>query len=195
MKKAFTKRTAYTLLRHFYIILSFLLFFTFDSFSQTSRGHWILIGNGSFNSLRNASAGTLQYKETDLTLTASIGYFVLDRFALGVKPSYTYGSNSIVNNGEKESVFSIGPFARYYLLSEERQFNIFTEAGYSYAKNSQNKFEQNTYYVLAGPVLYFNTSVGLEFTTGYAITKVPGFDGLNRAIRFGVGFQFYFERE
>lgn len=195
MKKAFTKMAACTLLRHFYIVLSFLLFFTVDSFSQTSRGHWILSGNADLNYLRNSSAGSLQYKATLLTIAPSVGYFVVDKFVLGAKPTYTFGSNSLNNNGEGVSIFSIGPFARYYLLSADKQFNIFTEAGYAYGKNYQNKQEENTFYLLGGPVLYFNTSVGLEFTASYAVTKYPGFDGINRAVRLGLGFQFYFERE
>lgn len=195
MKLSLINLFGYSRLYRFLFILVLLFSSVFISYSQTSAGNWILSGNASFNSFRNVSAATLQFKQTDFLVSASVGYFVADKFVLGAKPSFSYVTNSINFNGEKETLFSIGPFARYYLLNTDRQFNIFTEGGYTYGKSKPSKLEQNTFYFLAGPVLYFNTSVGLEFTAGYTLTKVSGYDGINRAIRMGLGFQFYLERE
>lgn len=195
MKLSFINSFGYSRFYNLFLIPVFLFSSVFNSYSQTSSGNWVLSGNASFNSLRNVSAGTLQFKQTDFLVSASVGYFVADKFVLGAKPSFSYVTNSINFNGEKETLFSIGPFARYYLLNAYRHFNIFTEVGYAYGKNTRINLGQNTFYFLAGPVLYFNTSVGLEFTAGYSLTKVSGYDGINRAIRMGLGFQFYLERE
>ena len=178
----------------FLILVTTSIFLT--SKSQITKNNWLLSGSASFSTLKSSSSATLQFKQTDFQIIPSIGYFIIDKFAIGLHPSFTYGKNTIVANAKPQTIFSIGPFARYYLLKTERPFNLFTEAGYAYAIFKQGSdFKQNTFSASAGPVLYFNTAVGLEFTIGYSTSKAVNFTGSNNEIRFGIGFQFHLENE
>lgn len=164
--------------------------------SQITKGNWLLSGNASFASQKSSSTATVQYKQTDFQISPSIGHFILDKFAVGLRPSFTYGKNNLVASGKAQTIFSIGPFVRYYFLQPDRPFNLLTEGSYSYATlNRASESKQHTFYFAAGPVLYFNTTVGLEFTIGYSTTKVVSFSGSNNVIRFGLGFQIHLEKE
>jgi hypothetical protein len=158
---------------------------------QITKGYWLLSGSAGFSSLTIKSAASIQLKQTDIQLSGSVGHFIFDKFAAGIRPSLSYGSNNITH---ASTVFNIGPFVRYYLLRKESTVNILADAGYLYGTLSGNN-SSNTYTVSIGPVVYFNTSVGLEFLIGYSTTKIPGYDGSNNKIQVGVGFQFHLEKE
>jgi hypothetical protein len=137
----------------------------------------------------------IQYKQTDLQISPVAGYFAADKFAIGVRPSVIYASNTVAS---VNTTIGIGPFTRYYFLNSEKIFNLFAEGSYSYGiiygKEGVSS-RSNTFSFSGGPVLYFNSSVGLEFTIGYSMQKVVGFTGKNNEMRFGIGFQFYLEKE
>jgi hypothetical protein len=174
----------------------FFSFLSFNSNSQITKNNWLLSGNASFATQKNSSTATLQYKQTDFQISPTIGYFIIDKFAAGLRPSFTYGKNNLVANAKPQTIFSIGPFVRYYFLQTDRPFNLLAEGTYAHATfNQASESKQHTFSFSAGPVLYFNTTVGLEFTIGYSTTKVTGFTGSNNAIRFGIGFQFHLEKE
>lgn len=183
------------------MIKTCFIFFTAVLFSlnligQITKNNWLLSGNASFSSQKNSSAASLQYKQSDFQIAPTIGYFVIDKFALGLRPSFIYGKNNLIANGKVQTIFSIGPFARYYLLKTESPFNLLFEGGYSYASlNQASESKQHTFFIGTGSVLYFNSSVGLEFILGYSTTKVVSFNGANNAIRFGIGFQIHLEKE
>jgi hypothetical protein len=164
--------------------------------SQITKGNWLVGGSASFSSLKSSSTATIQFKQTNFQISPLVGYFVKDKFAIGLKPSLTYGSNTIANTN---TIISIGPFVRYYFLKPENIFNLFTEGSYAYGSNTGKGQgtgqKSNTFSLSAGPVLYFNSSVGLEFIIGYSTTKVVGFSGTNNEIRFGIGFQIHLEKD
>jgi len=158
---------------------------------QITKGNWLVSGSLSFSRLQSSSEATLQFKQTNFQISPTIGYFLKDKFALGLRPSLSYGSNTIANSS---TAFNVGPFARYYFLNSEKIFNLFCEGSYSYGTISGGQ-KLNTYAFNAGPVLYFNSAVGLEFILGYSVSKVIGFKGNNTAMQAGIGFQFHLERD
>ena len=163
---------------------------------QVTKGNWLLSGNASFASQKNSSGATLRYNQTDLQISPAVGYFVIDKLAFGLRPTFTYGKNNLVSSGQPQTIFALGPFVRYYLLQTERPFNIFADGSYAYTSLSQgSESRQHTFSFAAGPVLYFNTTVGLEFTVGYSTTKVVNFSGSNNSIRIGLGLQIHLEKE
>lgn len=179
-------------------ILSFLITLLLNSYaiSQISKDNWLVGGNAKFSVLKNSSEASLKFKQTNFQINPTIGYFLADKFAGGLRISYTYGNNSINNSSH---VLAIGPFIRYYFLPKDKVFNILADGSYSYGiisgQGSINTQKSNTYSLAAGPVLYFNSSVGLEFLFGYSSTKVNGFAGSNNELQFGIGFQIHFERD
>jgi hypothetical protein len=173
------------------ILSALLLFSTIKVNSQITKGNWMLSGNASISSLKSSSAASIQFKQTDILFSTGIGHFFIDKFAAGLRPSLTYGSNNIANSS---TVFGIGPFVRYYCLKPENIVNILIDAGYLYGAISGGQ-KSNTMTLYAGPVVYFNTSVGIEFLIGYSTSKVVGFEGRNNKLQFGIGFQFHFEKD
>ena len=171
-------------------------FFIKIGHSQLLKGNWLIGGNANLSSLRSSSQASLQYNQKNIQISPVIGYFLGDKFVAGLRPSFIYGSNSV---GSATTIIGIGPLVRYYLLSPENMFNLFTEAGYSYgnikSKGGGSGQKSNTFSISGGPVLYFNSSVGLEFTFSYSTTKVVGFSGKNNELKFGIGFMFYLEKK
>lgn len=173
---------------------------SFNSNSQITKGNWMLGGSISFSSTNLKSE--IGQKNTFFILQGApdIGYFIADKFAAGLKVSI----NSSGGKATGTSVFStntdynFGPFARYYFLSTEKQFNILTEGTYQYGfigGGQQNtKTSKNTFAIAAGPVIYFNSSVGLEFLIGYSAYKYVGFAGSNGTIQLGLGLHVHLEK-
>lgn len=184
-------------------ILLFLIAFIFyeNASSQITKGNWLVGGSAIFSRLQNSSTASAQFKQTNFEISPFIGYFLGDRFAIGLDPSFTFGSNIITNNNAKNSstIFAIGPFVRYYFLNAENIVNLFAETAYDYGSitgKAQGKGQhQNTFSFSGGPVIYFNTSVGLEFIFDYSSTKVVGFSGNNSKVQFGIGFQIHLEKD
>ena len=60
--------------------------------------------------------------------------------------------------------------------------------------DTPSKQSANRASFFAGPVFYFNESVGLEFTVGYSTTKSFQIKG-NKSILMGLGIQFHLEKD
>ena len=178
------------------ILISLLLCIAIAAKSQITKNNWLLGGSASFSSLKSSSTASIQFNQTSFQVSPLVGYFVKDKFAVGLRPSLTYGSNSVANSN---TIIKVGPFIRYYFLKTDNIFNLFTESRYEYGSNTGKGQDigqrLNTFSFSGGPVLYFNTSVGLELVIEYSTTKVIGFSGNNNEIRFGIGFQIHLERE
>ena len=129
-----------------------------------TENNWLLGGSTSFSSLKSSSTASTQFKQTSFQISPLVGYFVKDKFAIGLRPSLMYGSNTVANSN---TIVKVGPFIRYYFLKTENIFNLFAESRYEYGSNTgkgQGAGQRlNTFSFSGGPVLYFNTSVGLEF--------------------------------
>jgi hypothetical protein len=179
-------------------ILLFLILSIFynDANSQITKGNWLVGGNATFSRLQNSSTASAQFKQTNFEIRPLLGYFLKDKFAIGIDPSLTFASNNILNTN---TIITIGPFFRYYFLDTDNRVNLFAETGYDYGSitgKGQGKGQHlNTFLFSGGPVIYFNTSVGLEFIIAYSTTKIVGFSGYNNKIQFGIGFQIHLEKE
>lgn len=173
-----------------------IIIFSNTANCQITKGNWLVGGSASFSRLQSSSEASTQYKQTNFQISPTIGYFLKDKFAVGLRPSLNYGratgSNSTVLSSG--TVITIGPFVRYYLLKPENIFNLFAEGSYGYGTISGSQ-RSNTFSFAGGPVLYFNSSVGLEFTISYSTTKIVGFSGNNNDVLFGIGFQIHLEKD
>jgi len=179
-------------------ILLFLIASIFynDADCQITKDSWMVGGNASFSQLQSSSTSAAQFKQTNFEITPLVGYFLMDKFATGLNPSLTYVSN---NAGNTNTIINIGPFVRYYFLDAENIVNLFAESGYAYGsitgKGQEKGQHLNTFSFSGGPVVYFNSSIGLEFIITYSTTKAVGFSGANNEIKFGIGFQIHLEKD
>ncbi|MBN8720173.1 MAG: outer membrane beta-barrel protein [Sediminibacterium magnilacihabitans] len=160
------------------LIVTIVIFvlFSMSAKSQITKGTWLLGGTVNFSSIKttNASYPNTVYPESNtihLGVSPNVGYFLMDRFAAGLRISFDWDKFKTINGliTSNNSRYTVGPFARYYFLDTEKPVNLFTEA--SYQLGSVNFHPQNgpihIFLVAAGPVVYFNSSIGLEFTIGY----------------------------
>jgi hypothetical protein len=170
------------------------LFLTHVIHAQITKSYWLVGGSGSFSSTGNNRVGG--NKESRVQVAGDIGYFVVDKLALGLKPGFF----RLKNRGDfgviKVNTYNIGPFVRYYFLSPEKALNLFTELGYDFGKNTSNNLESrsfNEFLGTAGVAAFFNSSVALEFTLGYSSFGYNT-SGRTNSVLAGIGFHYHCKR-
>ena len=185
-------------------ILLFLIASTFYDHAncQITKGNWLVGGNASF-AFSNAGPRDNSSKTTDLKLVPNIGYFFMNKFAGGVQLSFNrehikYGAS---NNFSTFKNYSMGPFVRYYFLDVDGQYNILMEGSYQFGNdkvettNSTSNNSTNIISFSAGPVIYFNSSIGIEFLLNYSSTGTSGYNGRGNSFGIGIGLQIHLEKD
>ncbi len=184
-------------------LFTLTILFVFAANSQITKGNWLMGGSASFASIRYNVLGE-KTKRTDISLAPAIGYFFADKVAGGLKLDFSlskYGAESI--NGDfiytTNNRYVAGPFLRYYFLEEAQPVNLFAEGNFAYGIGKANQSTTTDkfykYSLFAGPAVYFNSSVALEFTLGYYHFKEVGFDADNSTLMFGIGLQIHLEKD
>ena len=190
------------------LFLSFLL--TSYSFGQLDKGTFLLGGNGSFykyDGKFNAVNNNNTSKATDIKINASVGYFLIDKFVLGLRPSFSFNRGKLIgtpNTFGSTTQFLIGPFSRYYFLEKDKQFNILLDAAYLFGTNSypfanREKGSINELSISTGLEAFFNTTVGVEFLVGYKskyedIKGITGYTDKKNGINVSIGFQIHLSK-
>jgi hypothetical protein len=189
------------MVKHFAMVVLLLSSYS-QSNCQITKKNWLVGGVISYASIqRNSEIYGLDQTAYELNITPNIGYFLVDKLAVGVK----FGINSEGGKGQgtqgtfnKRTYFNVGPYARYYLLSPVKNLNIVTECGYQYGfikGNSTDVQNVNSFFIQAGPVIYFNSVVGIEFLISYTGSKSNGYSGIDNTIMVGVGLQVHLQKD
>jgi hypothetical protein len=166
--------------------------------SQITKGNWLVGGSGSMSIIKNPDE-----KVNYIQLSPNIGHFFLDKFAAGLKLSFTSGRADATGSDftSKNSAFLFGPFARYYFLKADKPFNILLEGNYQHGMEKKgdryvsNNYSLNAFSFATGPVIYFNSSVGLEFLLGYGQSKYTISETHENRFQVAIGLQFHLEKE
>jgi hypothetical protein len=187
--------------------VSFFLLFSLVGKSQLTKGNWIAGGTASFYSTKNQYSSSVANQTSDvvrLGISPSVGYFLADKFVLGLRPSYTKTKAQVTTTSgltTNENRLDVGPFARYYFLESEKQFNVLADVSYQYGFYwfTPTKGNRNTFSASAGTVVFFNSSVGLELLLGYYSQKEninDAFKTINeqKGLQMTIGFQFHLEK-
>jgi hypothetical protein len=177
---------------------------------QLDKGLWLVGGSGSFQSYNRdyqIPPNSVQYKETEVSISPSIGYFIIDKLAVGLRPSFSWsksegvGSTGNVSGGiGSNSWLELGPFGRWYFLQKGENYNIVGDASYHYGIQSYFGSEtghSNTFKLLVGPEFYFNSSVGIELLVGYNSRREFYDDGTSnfyKGFLTTIGFQLHLEK-
>ena len=174
---------------HLFFSITLLSFLT--SNAQITKGNWMVGGNGSFYSaqLKNENTNTSS-NSIGLELRPNLGYFVIDKFAVGITPLIAYNKPE---NGNSVTSYGIGPYARYYLLKTENKINVLTQVGYAYSGSNNSNNKSTALDFKAGPVVYFNNSVAFEMTINYNINNLNSSTTYN-ILSIGLGFQIHLEK-
>jgi hypothetical protein len=170
---------------------------------------WLVGGAGSLYSYNEdytfpLAIGTAKYTSVDLS--ASVGYFFVNKFSAGLRPYLSIYKGSSSGGGSANNLkLAVGPFARYYFLKEDKQFNLLVDASYQIGinqeKNGNNpKGKFNTLSLMTGAEVFFNSSVGLEFLIGYK-HQIASYDNSpsaytsdRKGFQTSIGFQFHLEK-
>lgn len=196
------------------IVLTFI--FSITSKAQLDKSTWLFTGTGNFSSTNYDFKNTLQnttQKSTSINikLSPAVSFFIIDKFAIGLRTSISFeksdggdvydSSGNIVASGGSSKItrFDIGPVLRYYFFEKEKTINFFGELGYQYGIDRGLSFDvhRNTFFINGGMEIFFNSSVGLEFTLGY-LTKKEDNSTISsqkqNSIQAGIGFNFHLQK-
>lgn len=170
-----------------------LFFLFFKSYGQVTKGNWLVGGNATIEKQQEKLFGS-DVNSLRVVVSPDLAYFFANKFAAGLKPSFAFIKLKTFGVTSKTTSIGIGPFARYYFLPVDNRTNLFAESGYQYLTDF-NGYSQNGFIFSAGPVIYFNTSVGIEFTLNYEIFHTNGSITSTKTFFIGIGFQIHLAKE
>lgn len=201
--------TKKTIMKQLLLSFTALLFCTI-SFAQLEKNTWLVGGSGSFYSYNedyNSVNTSFTAKYTNIDFAASVGYFFIDKLSAGLRPSFSSFKGESSGGGSTNSYkLSVGPFARYYFLKQDKQFNILTDLSYQIGFLQQlgalkEKGKYNTLSVMAGTEVFLNSSIGLEILLGYKnqITSIDNsvnsFSSNKTGLQVSIGIQLHLQKE
>lgn len=160
------------------LLLVAILLFTSLTNAQITKGNWMIGGDASFSYSKYESKNDASSPSSGSTLNVSqigsyyillepnLGYFVYNKFCIGTKIYFAGGFSEGYKFEASNGNFSVGPYARYYFLKEEKQLNLFIEPSYYYFTN-KSLGNATGYGIKAGTVIFFNSSIGFETALSY----------------------------
>lgn len=135
---------------------------------------------------------------TNIAASPSVGVFIAKKLGTGLRFTYSSMKQEVPEFTYKNRDYEYSPFARYYILSDKKPYNIITEVAYdlwvSTSRNSNGSKNRQTgggYTASAGPVIFFSPQVALEWMMGYKSGKASA---KTYVIFSSIGFQWHFEK-
>ncbi|MBV8327617.1 OmpW family outer membrane protein [Chryseobacterium sp.] len=141
--------------------------------AQMTKGDWVVSGDtglGFNNTTTTVKVGGQSFdgpKTNTFSITPSVGYFVIDKLAVGIELGYVNTTTKYDGNKTTNSTFSVMPTATYYFTNSTK-FVPFLGAGIGYASNKTKVDLKNS--GLTGDPLLMQT----ETTTDGLAWKVKG---------------------
>ena len=168
------------------LLLSILLITTvLFSNAQISQNNWMVGGSFAFT-----SSEVMDITTKTTLFSPNIGYFFVDRFAGGIK------GNLSALKMEGEDVMSssmFGPYLRYYLFKNDKDFNLHFDGSYMFGatKAAGETFNQNGYELAVTPMVFLNKHTALELRVSYGSVDTEGETERTNTFGLGVGFQIH----
>lgn len=192
-------------MKSLFLFLLFAFILILHANCQIEKNYWLTGGMAKFYNYNSEISSTnfnTQAKYTQVELSAIIGYFIADKFSIGLKPTFSSIKGRVTSTGGGSTNvqrYLMGPFCRYYLLEKEKQTNIVSEISYQIGTFGGGlKGSLNTFSALIGPELFFNSSAGIEFLIGYCYTKEDAKNAIKevrKGIQFSIGFQLHLTKD
>jgi len=182
-----------------FLILSFTISVTAKC--QLDKKTWLVGGSASYTNSKfnsgflGASTNVEQYQ---FTISPAMGYFLIDKLCTGIVTSFQETGSRAQGTTiwSKYSNFNFGPFVRYYFLKKEKLVNIIAQSYYQFgAEGSTSGLNKSTLAFSAGPVLYFNSSVGLEFLISHLTYRYRNITVSDNKIQFSLGLQVHLQKD
>lgn len=204
------------------LLISAWLCVSILSAQVTQNGNFILgstVGFSTANSnITQKATGGNEVEEspysTQINIAPSVGYFLFDNFALGIRMDYTLNRVKKSNNElTEDSDVLFGPFARFYLpMTESNDMFLFAEAGFGFGNSrdvkelpaGNQRINTNLFAFGVGPgiTVIASNAIGLEAVVKYNFarsefdTQIAGIKAntttKTNQIGISLGLQFYF---
>lgn len=163
--------------------------------SQIKKGQFLVGGKIGFSAANYGRSPALNYKTTNVFISPNIGYFIIDKLAAGARIDFWSNHQSVGESSSTTTLTTLSPFVRYYFLHPAKMVNIFVDISYNNYKNKSTSLSQpsyNTsrsygYTIAAGPSIFLNQHIALEFTVGYQSIIPKGYP-LNKTTQFNTAF-------
>ncbi len=177
-----------------------------ESQAQTEKGKRFIGGSVGFNSQSNQNNRDL--KSNNFNISPSVGYFVAERFAIGLSAGYNASKdryqtfdqqgNPLVAES-KSNFLSISPFVQYFIPVSDGKFffspTLGTSLSFGRSRNSlttNDTFSTSTYSVSVNPGFsYFPTEHwGINLNVGglsYRVINPKGDNNNTSNLNFGLG--------
>lgn len=208
--------------RLFFLVVLVMLVGTALSAQVTQNGNFILGSTVGFSTahsnITQEATGGVNSEEspysTQINIAPSVGYFLFDNFALGIRMDYTLNRVEESNNNYTEdSDVLFGPFARFYLpVTEDNDMYLFAEAGFGFGNSrdvkelstGDQRINTNLFAFGVGPgiTVIATNAIGLEAVVKYNFarsefdTQIAGVEAntttKTNQIGISLGLQFYF---
>jgi hypothetical protein len=181
-----------------FIIINFIIC-SLPGRSQLDKKTWLIGGTVSYSHAKyNTGVYNSMQEQYEFNISPLAGYFFTDKLACGIITSINgigaKAQGTTIWN--KYSNINLGPFARYYLLKKEKVVNILAGGYYQLgAEGSSNGLNKKTLAFLAGPVLYFNSSVGLELLVSHLTYWYKNVNASDNKIQFSLGLQIHLQKD
>jgi outer membrane protein len=175
-------------------------------YAQTAPGQWLAGGSLSMSGSRAGSNSAINDRSFGFSLSPRVGYFVINRLAVGIVSSVGYSSSQrdIGAGGSFTSsvnTLAASAFARYYLQSGRLVPFVQGEFGYTrfsitsrspqFATTMSSSEDQGTYAIGVGLAYFVSPQVAIEGTVDYAARAfIP--TSANHLLDFRVGLMMYF---
>jgi outer membrane protein W len=166
--------------------------FNNDANCQITKGNWLIGGSGQFQKQHEDLQGS-DIRGLAISVAPDIGYFIFDKLGVGLNVTFSYNRIKVKDNISKTNILGLGPFVRYYFLPSDNRINIFSEAAYEYTTVFDGHY-QNDFYFSAGPVIFFNSSVGLELAAKYSTSNSKISNATAKTVFLTIGFQIHLEK-
>lgn len=160
-----------------------VLFTAFSVNAQIQKGRFLVGGTSNLSFLSSKSTyrydgtTTKKIKISSFEFSPEVGYFIMDKLAIGLDLSYSSEKEKVDNEAwsDPSRTFGMAFFGKYYF--EAGSFKPFGKAQLGYlhiagSDNDVNKFNGVALGVAAGAAYFINDLVAFEASLGYDYAKV-----------------------
>ena len=177
-----------------------------SSFAQFEKGRILAGGSVGFSThtykVESNTTKITTGKSTSLSFNPKVGYFIIDKLALGVGLNIMTSTDKDSRSSDKStsSSVSIDPFVRYYLNPGIFFQGAFGVGSNNYKETNGNtttttKFNATNWSISTGYAIFLNDYVAIEPSIGYQSyankNKSSDFKLIDSGLFINVGFQIY----
>ncbi|TAG29825.1 MAG: hypothetical protein EAZ35_09380 [Sphingobacteriia bacterium] len=170
-------------------------FYNINKITMKTKDNWMFGGSFSISHSKVTFQNDANLS-TQIITNPKVGYFLANNLAIGIVSKFGWQHEKSAFSSTRYTNFGIGPFCRYYFLPLENRTNLLIEGSSTY---NIYKYSLSTtaskyldYSLLAGPVVFLNSSVGLEILVGY--NSIKEVDSKRGRISFNIGIQYHFDK-